>query len=699
MSLTWYPAGQPVRFLDLLLKDGMIYADTETPKWPGEPSAIVTAATVAKHPDNPESDFGYYPSYERILPSQRRAYLEWLANGRRDLHPQLRSLGYLFLFFYGLERRICTSSDRDPALLEELIALLKHYGPYHKSRSLRGYFLSLAHYGGCLFGSVFYRSLWPRLFDLDEGKSGEEVMKLVLSNLLSMGEPLHWSIAYRLACADPNSRNSVVVTKAQGEFWGLFENRYENEFPGGIVMKEAKQSAVYRYQPANSALLTAASYGKGWPYEVKVANVLGLHSQFRRVSEIWNSCVDDLSGYTRAVSSKRQTDSAGLKAWMTLPAELKATKPNPMKPYWDWMTDNAPRDEDIHYVTAGSIAPWFGISERVKITKTQATEMAYGMAGMGWTVAPHPAHVDQPFGWNQEIAVYRRTSERPVEPQVPGLIRLLYLVMPIAAADGVVEDSEIGAFHQLISHEISHPEDWRYLRAVEAVLMRDTNVAVHALAAMTKHFNSRSRDAVFKLLVHIAAADGEVAPEEFKVLRKIARGLGLAPDTAETMLREDVAFQEVVVAKAETGKREGEPIPAKPVSASTGLQLDMDRIAALTRETHEVVSMLSQVMAEGESLGAEEERTQPESVTPADASQEWLSGLDTRYRVALLHLVECDDIDIASFDNLAAKFHLMPDDLFNSVNAWADETLGDFLLERADPIHVYRNLLDSTLPN
>ena len=143
MSLTWYPPNQSVQFDDLKLRGGMFYSSSKTLDWPGEPSAILANALVAKHADAASSELGYYPSYQNLPPSQRRTYLEWLGMGRRDPRPEQRALGYLFLFFYGIERRIILDKDRDPALIEELMAVLKHYAPHHKSRSLRGYFLSL----------------------------------------------------------------------------------------------------------------------------------------------------------------------------------------------------------------------------------------------------------------------------------------------------------------------------------------------------------------------------------------------------------------------------------------------------------------------------------------------------------------------------------------------------------------------------
>lgn len=697
MSLTWHPPLQSVQFGDIKLLRGMFYSDSGPTTWQVEPSAILTSAPIGRHADSPGNDLGYYPSYGNLSPSQKRAYLEWLAMGRRDPHPEQRALGYLFLFFYGIEHRIIIEQDRDPALIDELISILQHYSPHHRSRSLRSYYLSLAHFGSRLMGPEHYRYYWPQCFEMDEGKTGEEPMKLVLANLCELGEPMHWSIGYRLAMANPASRKSVVVTKAQQEFWSLFQARYENEFPDGINLKAAKQSAVFRYQPASSLLLSRTDYGKSWPYQLKVHNVAAMHSQFHRVSEIWNTCVEDLSGYTRAVSSKKATDAAGLKAWMALPAELKESKPSPMQTFWDWMQANAPREDEFHFVAAGSIAAWFGIPERKKLTRTQASEIVYGAAAMGWTIAPHPDHLDQQFAWDQEITVYKRTSTEPPEPQIPGLVRLLYLLLPVAAADGTIEQSEMDAFRRLVGHEVTKDGDWQYLDAVLAALMRDTDVAIRALPAMTNHVTARTRDAVFHLLVHIAAADGEVAPEELKVLRKIARALGLDADEAERILRDDVAFRDVTVAKAKPAERGGEKIPPKEEKSSSGFQLDLDRIAALTKETREVVSMLSAVMTED----CAEEVVPPSAPSKSKdtSAPDWASSIAERYQLALVFLVQHDELNGESFESLAAEHHLMSEDLFNSINAWADETLGDFLLERSEPIRIYRDLVASYLTN
>ena len=83
---------------------------------------------------------GYWPSYSTIAPACRAAYLQWLADGR---HAPDAYIGYVFLYFYGLERRLLVDSQRSAAaraeretLVAEVGRLLRIYGT---NGSFRGY--------------------------------------------------------------------------------------------------------------------------------------------------------------------------------------------------------------------------------------------------------------------------------------------------------------------------------------------------------------------------------------------------------------------------------------------------------------------------------------------------------------------------------------------------------------------------------
>jgi tellurite resistance protein len=691
-KLDWYAPGKCLIHAGFLIDGGMVFASDRILAWPGEPSAIITSLPVAGVAAPPLADFGYYPSYDRISAEQRRCYLEWLSNGRTDAEPAQRSLGYLFIFFYGLERRIVLDGDRDPFLLQEVIRLLEHYGPAHKSRSLKSYFLQLLHFAGWQLGSDAYRELWSRLLAFDGDRPDEDGLRFVLANLYQRREPLDWLVACRLAFTNLESRRSTVVARTQDKFFSLFEQRFNEQFPSGFLLEAAKQETLVQYRPASSAL-AQISYQRRRdnPFELRIPNVAGLHSQFKSLPKIWNACIDDLSGYSRALRSARTGNAAAVARWQALPPELQKTETHPLRSEIDALVAASPKEGNYTFVPIAALASLAEIPERAKLTLAQSRQIIELVDALGWQLAPNPSITGLPLAWNQEITLFRLGGTQPSTTETAGLVRLLYLAIALAAADGVIEAEELAIFYQLASAEKANENDLLLLRATEASLRRDAHVALRSLPQMAKLIPTASKEFVLRTMARIAAADGEVSLDELKVLRRMARSFGLNADAVERLLREDESFREITIASATRSRAHGEKIPERPSDRSAAFALDQQRINALTQETREVISMLSLVMAD-----TEEAPCAPPTVvpgTPATQAHEWLSGLDARYYAAVLALISRDEITPADFDCLAVDNHLMPDDLFNAINMWSDEALGDFLLERGQNITVFRNLL------
>lgn len=685
-TLEWHPPGSSISVAGIPLPTGMIYCCSSSLPYPGEPSAISTSLSVSNVADNPSDDFGYYPNYENLNAGQRRTYLEWLANGRTDANPSIRSLGYLFLFFYGLERRVILEKDTSPAIVEEILRLLSVYAPVTKSRSLRRYFLQLAHFSAWQSGAEQYRAMWPRLIEFEGDRPSEDSLRFIFANLHQRNETLDWTMAYRVALINEECRKSVVVTRAREQFWELFQKRYQEMFPAGFTLQAAKQMSTEQYTPASSALL----YGtvKKSDSTLRIPNVIGVHRQFEFLPTLWNSCIDDLSGFSRILSSKR--DDAALKAWQSLPEELRKPETHPLRADLEAILATAPQEAGYYFLQTGALAGLLGIGERSKLSSAQSRDVSEFVEGLGYSLAPDARHTGVSLAWNQELALFV-SPEKPTE-QLPGLMSLLFLSMALAAADGFVETEELARFNTLVEPEIASAATWSHLKATEEALRRDGNIATRSLAQVAKRIPSARREFVLRAMIHIAAADGEVGLDELKALRKIARAFELDESLPDRLIREDDAFGEVTVERKSGGDQVGEAIPQKAKAAA--FALDTERIKALTAETHEVISLLSEVMVDEH----EEPVIAPSRPMPAqsEAMPEWVQGLDARYQQAFLEVIRHDTLTAEAFDGVANKYHLMPDDLVNAINAWSDESLGDFLLERDEDVRIFRSLLPET---
>lgn len=109
-----------------------------------EPSAISIHLSLSK--ENPE-ELGYWPRYENMSPEQRYGYLMWLT----DID-QKSDIGYVFTFFYGLERWIQT--DRHEEAIKLIIRLKKHYDEI--SNSFNGYSNNALIYYAMLYKNPYY---------------------------------------------------------------------------------------------------------------------------------------------------------------------------------------------------------------------------------------------------------------------------------------------------------------------------------------------------------------------------------------------------------------------------------------------------------------------------------------------------------------------------------------------------------------
>src|SRR5207302_1431026 len=121
---------------------------------------------------------------------------------------------------------------------------------------------------------------------------------------------------------------------AQEEFFALFEQRFGEKFPEGLPLQAAAQKTVVRYRPASNALAQIA-YQQSSSFTVQLPNVIGLHRQLEALPDIWNSCVENLSGYSRVLASKKVGHAAELAAWESLPPELRKIEDHPAKESFD----------------------------------------------------------------------------------------------------------------------------------------------------------------------------------------------------------------------------------------------------------------------------------------------------------------------------------------------------------------------------
>ena len=225
----------------------------------------------------------YWPQYAQLSTGQRRYYLDWLTSGRRTAPVEI---GYSYLFFYGLERRLLV--DRQD-VRDTIRTVLKLLGVYAKQASAPGhnipYAASLLWHvlvrDSALFSIADLKTLVPAFLSVNT----EDTLAAVLSFWATKAEPLADWLAFDVAHQLPKSQRSVVSQRVGDEFLALFRKRYQEQFGPGLQLQVSKRDKRFEYRPANRNLEVS---------QVTAANPAGLMSQFDDLAELWNGCVADL---------------------------------------------------------------------------------------------------------------------------------------------------------------------------------------------------------------------------------------------------------------------------------------------------------------------------------------------------------------------------------------------------------------------
>lgn len=240
---------------------------------------------VGTDADRLGSTLGYWPNYSELQPVARRAYLEWLAGGRCD--PNI-PIGYVFIYFYGLEKRLIAEKAKDdaPAILAEARRLLALYG---EQPSFNRYCTALIE-----AGEVIFESPPPPKASLDL-RYGWEIpiaVRMHLGRKVRDGAPLDAEDALCWALSHPQLSTRTPVSRCFEEFRALWEHRFAEKFPGGLKVREPKARLQLQYRSASSEFSAHAAVDD-------MPDIGAIAGPIAKFDALLSGCADELDPLSR----------------------------------------------------------------------------------------------------------------------------------------------------------------------------------------------------------------------------------------------------------------------------------------------------------------------------------------------------------------------------------------------------------------
>ena len=690
----WHPPGQGVTVAGHAIEDGMVYVGSyRSSSSLGSPCFIDPGLPIAtSNPDTAGTEMGYWPSYSHIPPRSRLAYLKWLAGGKRD---PAGYIGYVFLYFYGLERRLFV--DRADEGETDAIA-----AEVERLRSIYGANKSFSGYSRGLLDTLDLRRLTNNpaalaAFEPDLQARAHSMplpLKLAIASRVVQGQPLTFETAMAGVIGlghDAFPVDRKVLEHARPQLLAMMRPVFDRAFPAGFNLRNRKNSRLeLQHRCATAGLVV----------DLAIPGAAALPDP---ATLTWNKLVAlvipvaaELEAYGKLVAH-HPARAASLAALSSLPQGVQSTAAEgPARRAVEWLQSLA---KPIAAVKVNELAERTLGSAGTKWTPKNHRTAAAALAASRYGIEPA---ILQGLTAGGDAIVYLFPDPDASSPRSPAYQ---------AAAVGAEVVSAMGRLNPAASQKFE--EVW--LQSVSGTLRLEA--AEHTRLAARLRWLSGTKTSLARIKTKLAdtsldhrraiawsaataaaaAAGGMAAPAQVAVLEKVYDQLGLERRDLYATLhgasaRAAVAADEPVTVATGTGEAiyaippAPAAMPAMPGKAQPG-PLDEERLQRIRAETERVSAVLADVFAE----------ETEETVLPAELVQHGeaeLRGLDGAHAGLVHLLVTAASWSRVDFEAAAKSCGLFPDGALEAINEWAFDRFDEPLIEDGDLLLINAGLLD-----
>jgi tellurite resistance protein len=670
----WLNKSESVTVAGIEIRGGQVYVGQSMTAANGgvEPALIDLRKPVAKNGHYTDRHTNYWPNYSDISPQARRAYLLWLADGRSSPDADI---GYVFLYFYGLERRIIIdilaekqAQDELPELGRELKRLYATYAAGSNSFKM---------YCGQLIEIVDAANQSPKLYEEDLGELPPS-FGLPLPLRVAIGQavrdgvaiPMHLALAW--AERDPAISRKTPVQRCSEEFKKLFASEYAKAFGPGLKIAPNKTKIKLSYRPASGGFM--GSTGVDMKFG-DTPDVTALTAPVKKLQGVVDSCTKLLEPYSRYLA--RNPDGRhDLEAVLTLPLEF-------------WPDTSLKAMEDIKQQVSNGLvllkfkelfATFKATGEPTK-DKQQALASALEAGGIG--MEPDvlgAARASKP----EDPLVLFQTGARAQDIRDNSGYKVAKISIELAAAvahaDGDFSESELTHLNLYIDKwDHLDVEARRRLKAYTQVLV-SSSVTLSSIKKKVEQLDQQTREAIAAFAAAMVLADGVALPEEVKVLEKIYLQLGLERTTV---------YSDIHAGHGGALPAAQSPSPSGG-STALGFTLDQSKIAALKESSDKIAQRLADIFVD------EAPPASAVAEVPAEPQQSnAILGLDESHSAFARMLMSRPTWERAELLDVAQDLNIMLDGALEKLNEASLDELDTTFTDGDDPIEINPELIES----
>ncbi|TCA99404.1 hypothetical protein E0H93_29390 [Rhizobium leguminosarum bv. viciae] len=683
----WLAAGESVSIGPVNIAGGMIYVGTSLAKrgdaYGDENCLIDPRLPVAKGGDRFGQSMGYWPSYSQISPEARRSYLEWLAGSRSDPDTYI---GYVFLYFYGLERRLMLEEGCEDAnaVVAEVERLLRVYG---SNGSFNRYATEL----------LTVRKFWkspPGIGDLPEVEgNGFEVptaVKVALGVRVRDGREIEPDLLLRYAASHPETRVRTPAKRAAALHRALFIAEATRRYPNGIRISAGRFKPIKMEYRACSG-----SFSLDIPAFGAIPDVTGRAEPITTARAIFESCSDQLDEYSRALGRSPGLEPS-LASVAKLPAGLRraAAGALPTCPLTQFDIFAAARTP----MPLADVATAAGVDLGANSGKGKLRELAQLLTAFGLGNTADPSFAVRAATSEDQVILFPLSDPVAAEPTAAYRSAQLSLMlgMLVGHADSHFHELEKKVLLSGIQSSSALSVDEKSRLSAEIEIHERYPNRLDEWVKKLKDIDGNAKEAVATELVAVAAADGTLHPAEIKKLETLFKRMGLDEGKLYMRLHDGAQGRrgdgddELEMVIEPGGNSQGAPIPPEPDKRSA-TRIDLTRLNSIRSETRVTAQALAEIFTE-EEAEAISLPLAPEIPTMPD-DDDLYEGLERRYVALLTELRSQAEWPAADLEAIVRAAGLMPGAAVERINDWALDRYDELLIEGSDPFEISIHLL------
>lgn len=624
---------------------------------------------------------GYWPRYSQIPEQCRGAYLNWLATGRSE--PET-NIGYIFLFFYGLERRIFFDSqhikiadDERNSIINEVRRLLTIYG---NNQSLRGYannFLAMEW--------VIFRSdkRIPSYIDFND-RHCLHAFQFVLAQYVAADKPLTADIALQWMILHPEFSIKTPVRRCPKEFRTLFYHKYKQEFGEGLVINPNKTRLILEYHAANPSLRVLRIEN------IDLPNPFILTAPLKNLYELVEECSQELEPYSRYLGRKNNNPHS-IAALALLPNMLIKDIPSANN-IQNRLTEMS--TGKIEFIPVNTLYEILGEAPPSSISMKDSENLATVLEGLNFGIVPDSRYYNINVNESNKVILFAGGHGSDFIPskefQIIGTI--LRLGSIVAQVGSGLSSKEEGTLQKII-------RDNQQLSTIERVSLMiflywclRTTQSTSGIKQKLSAASIPEKQAISNILITVALADGHVGLDEIKQLEKLYITMGLD----KKQVTRDIHILSTENEPVTVGLRDKEvsfniPQANIEVNSSKSFSLNENLVKIREEETRQVKGIL-------EGIFSEREEIPPVLSSPITINKDNpLQFLDKEHQTLFIQLISKETWDKIELHEICKKLGLMTDGAMEVLNEWAFNLTNVPLIEDGETVYVDVNLAEEIL--